>query len=351
MSDSDQVNLGFEIEVVHGDALEFEADVLAVKYSPRSGGLDARIRSGLGKAGHDEARQPLSVGAYQLWPGKNITHTGQILIVGAPSIFDLHYVQLRELGRHFLVSLWEAGSDVEHLSMTVHGVQTAVALDEVEAFRSLLLGMADAYEAGQYPPTLHRITFVEYNLSRATLLRGALNRFLPAREAPEDHELSPDGEQMLKETAEEMRNVMAGPESFEPEFRQPEADETTPHVFVAMPFKDDYDDQFYLAIQPSVKAQGLLCERMDLDTFTGDIMDRMFARIRSAELVIALLDGGNPNVYLEVGYAWGVNTETVLLAHKEEPLPFDVRGHRVLIYDKIYLLKQMLEEELQRLLG
>jgi hypothetical protein len=142
---------------------------------------------------------------------------------------------------------------------------------------------------------------------------------------------------------------ISGAESFSPEFLKPTADDSTPHVFVAMPFRDDYDDQFYLAILPTVRAQGLLCERMDLDKFTGEITERMFKRIESAKMVIALLDGANPNVYLEVGYAWGVRTPTVLLAHKEEPLPFDVRGHRVLIYDKIYLLKQMLHEELGRL--
>ncbi|MBN1564750.1 MAG: hypothetical protein JXA10_12965, partial [Anaerolineae bacterium] len=280
MSEADQVNLGFEIEVVQGDALEYEADVLAVKYSPRSGGLDAQIRKKLNNAGYTEAKQQLEPGVYQLWPGDTIARTKQILIVGSPSIFDLHYVQLRELGRNFLTALWEAGTDVEHLLTTAHGIQTALALDEIEAFRSLLLGIADAYEAGQYPPTLRRITFIESNESRANLFREALNRFLPTETA----QFPPDSE--LPMTAEDMKIRMAGPESFEPEFRQPEADESTPHVFVAMPFKDDYDDQFYLAIQPTVKDMGLLCERMDLDAFTGDITDRMFARIQSAELMI-----------------------------------------------------------------
>ncbi len=144
--------------------------------------------------------------------------------------------------------------------------------------------------------------------------------------------------------------VMAGPDSFEPEYLKPEADELTPHIFVAMPFRDDYDDQYYLAIQPTIHDMGLLSERMDLDAFTGDIKVRMLDRIRSARLLIALLDGGNPNVYLEVGYAWGVETPTILIAHRGETLPFDVRGERVLIYDKIYRLKQMLREDLDRLL-
>ena len=52
-------------------------------------------------------------------------------------------------------------------------------------------------------------------------------------------------------------------------------------------------------------AAGYLGERADLATFTGDVMDWVRARISSANLVIADLTSANPNVYLEVGYAWG----------------------------------------------
>jgi hypothetical protein len=295
----------------------------------------------------------LKEGDYHLWPGDKIVRARQILMVGAPPPAKLHYAQLRQLGRNFLEALWNANTGVEHLAMTAHGVQTSLGLDEVEAFRSLLLGMADAYQAGHYPPTLQRVTFVEFNSKRADLFREALKEFLvtappAAPGAMRTREVAKQEEEAAPRAEPAAR--IAGPESFEPEFRKPSADDSTPFVFVAMPFKDTYDDQFYLAIQPNVKEAGLLCERMDLDVFTGDITDRMFQRIESARLVIALLDGGNPNVYLELGYAWGVKTNTVLLAHKEEPLPFDVRGHRVLIYDKIYQLKDMLKAELARLL-
>jgi hypothetical protein len=258
-------------------------------------------------------------------------------------IFSLGYPELRDLGRRFVEALWESGVDAESMATTLHGVRTGAGLDEVESFRSLLLGMADAYDAGHYPPTLKRVTFVEKDDNRVRVMQEALGRFLPETEAP--------APALDDEHATGTLTVMAGPESFEPEFRKPTADETTPHVFVAMPFKDDYDDQYYLAIQPVIHAMGWLSERMDLDAFTGDIKARMLDRIRTARLLVALLDGANPNVYLEIGYAWGVETPTVLCARDGEPLPFDVRGERVLLYDKIYRLKVMLAEELERLLG
>lgn len=336
------MHLGFVVEVVQGDALTVPADVLGVKHAPRSGGLGAQMRRYL----QDDEDMLPQVGEYRIWPAGEAAKAEYILMVGTGPIFTLRYPQLRDLGQRFLDALWEAGLDVKHFVTTIHGVRTGVGLDEIEAFRSLLLGMADAYESGRYPPTLERITFVEKDARRAEMLQGLLGQFLsidlPAPGAPAAKEAD-----ARRETGTSA--IMAGPESFELEFRKPEADDSAPHIFVAMPFRDAYDDQYYLAIQPAVHDRGLLCERMDFQAFTGDIVDRMLNRIRSAELVIALLDGGNPNVYLEVGYAWGVQTSTILIAHEGEQLPFDVRGHRVLIYDRIYRLKEMLAAELKRL--
>jgi hypothetical protein len=338
---SESVELGFVVEVVQGDALEYPADVLAVKYAPDSGGLGAQVRKQLRKIEDLDGMLP-AADEYRMFPGWTVSKCEHILMVGTAPVWVLRYPQLRDLARRFLEALWETGVSAGHMVMTMHGVRSSAGLDEVEGFRSLLLGLADAYEAGHYPPTLERITFVEQDENRVHLLQTALQKFLPA-------EPPPAAAVDKRDTA--TTALMAGPESFEPEYRKPEADETTPHVFVAMPFKSDYDDQFYLAIQPAVTEMGFLCERMDLDTFTGDIVDRMLTRIGTAKLMVALLDGGNPNVYLEIGYAWGVRTKTVLVAHAGEPLPFDVRGHRVLVYDKIYRLKDMLKAELKRLLG
>lgn len=335
----DSVKLGFVVEVVEGDALTYQADVLAVKHAPRSGGLGAQVRRYL----KDDIDLLPDLDEYRILPGGKATQTEYVLMVGTVPVFSLRYPQLRDLSRRFLASLWEAGVDVTHVSTTLHGVRTGAGLDEVEAFRSLLLGLADAYEAGQYPPHLERVTFVERDPNRVRLMHEALERFLPDA-PPSAHTRDP-----RKTTGS--AGVLAGAESFEPAYRHPEADESTPHVFVAMPFRDEFDDQYYLAIQPAIHELGLLSERMDLDAFTGDIKARMLERIRTARFLVALLDDGNPNVYLEVGYAWGVETPTILAARDEEPLPFDVRGERVLLYDRIYRLKAMLSEELQRLLN
>ena len=99
----------------------------------------------------------------------------------------------------------------------------------------------------------------------------------------------------------------------------------------------------------AVRKAGFLCERADLSAFTGDIMQWVRDRIYSAALVVADLTGANPNVYLEVGYAWGCGKPTVLLARDKPPSEFDARGHRCLVYKRIQDLETLLAQELQNL--
>lgn len=73
--------------------------------------------------------------------------------------------------------------------------------------------------------------------------------------------------------------------------------------YAAMPFNKELQDVYVFGIQGPVNEAGYLCERMDMVSFTGDILARIKSRIETAALVIADLSGANANVYLEVGYA------------------------------------------------
>ena len=109
------------------------------------------------------------------------------------------------------------------------------------------------------------------------------------------------------------------------------------------------EDVYHYGIQSAVNAAGLLCERADLSSFTGDVLEWVRSRIRSASLVVADLTDANPNVYLEVGFAWGVGVPTVLVVRSTDHLKFDVRGQRCLVYKKIKELEDSLTTELRSL--
>ena len=61
-------------------------------------------------------------------------------------------------------------------------------------------------------------------------------------------------------------------------------------------------------------------------------------------MVIADLTEGRPNVYLEVGYAWGRGVPVIFVAKKGEKLHFDVSTHRCLFYGRFTQLAKELEE-------
>jgi hypothetical protein len=80
-------------------------------------------------------------------------------------------------------------------------------------------------------------------------------------------------------------------------------------------------------------------------------MGRLKERISSAALVVADLTDAKPNVFLEVGFAWGRDVPTVLLCKDGTPLEFDVQGQRCLFYKSIRDLERQLTDELKGLLA
>jgi len=96
------------------------------------------------------------------------------LIVGTPYLSNLHYSGIRALGSDFVRSLKDAGSHAGHLAVTIHGV--GYGLEIPEAFRAQLLGMVNAIELGDYPASLEKITFVEFQEYTASILINQLEQ-------------------------------------------------------------------------------------------------------------------------------------------------------------------------------
>jgi hypothetical protein len=122
-----------------------------------------------------------------------------------------------------------------------------------------------------------------------------------------------------------------------------------PHVFVAMPFAVEMEDVYYYGIHRAIDANGLQCLRIDQSAFTGDILDQIKVGISTSVTVVVEFTGSNPNVHLELGYAWGKGIPTVLLLRDGDELCFDVRGQKCLKYRTIKDLEKALTNELARL--
>ena len=232
------------------------------------------------------------------------------------------------------MSLAGALPSASHVAFTLHGA--GYGLDETEAFRSELAGLLDAIESGDCPQGLHQLTIVERNGGRVRRLQQQLRELLPSGPAT----FVPSGATASSPASRLEPLRSAGVES-----------QTKAHVFVAMPFAPEFDDRFHYGIQHAVNTAGYLCERADLATFTGDVITWVKERIDTASLIVADLSMANPNVYLEVGYAWGKGIPTVLLAGEAADLRFDVKGQRCLMYKSIRTLEELLTRELRNLRG
>lgn len=316
------------IAVVQGEALEVAADVLAVKFAQHLYGAELDAVDRLLEKGINFLEGLPKPGQFLLMDSLGVARAKKILFVGVAPLPDFSYPQIREFGRRTVEILQSEGTQARYLLTTIHG--PGYGLDEVEAFESQLAGLIEMLGTRSAPDTLQQITIVERNLGRAQRLSEALARLLPG------------GEVVVKAPGAAIRETLAQ-KLGEVGYASPEK----PRAFVAMPFAEELEDVFHYGIQGAVNAAGFLCERADLSSFTGDVMGWVKNRIETAELVIADLSGANPNVYLEVGYAWACGRSTVLVARDPAELKFDTQGQRCLIYKNIKDLEQKLGNELK----
>jgi hypothetical protein len=316
-----------EVRVQQGDVLRFEADVLALKYAQAHYGVDAVAAQKLSSEGR-KLRLP-KPWKHTLEKGVSGIAAQRVLFMGVPELHSFGYGEIRKFARSVLSALAADAPDIIDLALTVHG--PGYGLDEAEAFAAEIAGLLDGVRSGDLPGALRKITLVELDAGLAQRLQTLLSKLLPGRVIePKSVKWS------TVKAMQQLRSAGA-------------ASSAKPRVFVAMPFKDEMLDSWNLGIYPAVRAAGFVCERADLDSFVGDVLDWVRIRIKTSTYVVALLTDANPNVYLEVGYAWGVGVPTVLLVSDPDHLKFDAKGQRSLVYKNITELKSKLRKELKRL--
>jgi hypothetical protein len=316
--------------------------LVAFKYAQAFYGADWNAAQALAKAGVELKELQPAVGDHRLVRSGSALRAEQVLFVGVPPLDEFRYQQLRDFGTQVIHVLAQRVPECRHLALTVHG--PGIGLDEVEALFALLTGCMRAV-ADRPPLDLKRISVVERNATRVGRLRRALQQAshhsgeLSVREAERGWLVQLEGTAGLAGASAQELSQLPGA-----------ASERKPRIFVAMPFADAFSDLFEYGIQRPVRDLGFLCERVDQDVFTGDVLDRIKSQIETSAAVIAVLTGANPNVYLEIGYAWGKGRLTILVTDEAEDPRFDVRGQRYLKYRRIKDVEETLTRELRALM-
>jgi hypothetical protein len=312
------------IEVLEGDALTCPVDVLAVKYAQRRYGLDWVVWQELSRNGLPDEDMSPPPDAEALVRAGGALGAESVLFLGVPPLSRISYDDLSAFARRAVEAIGSHRPDARSIALTLHGAN--FGLDEGQAFLSMVAGLEEAVRAGRASDQLRRIVFVEREHSRYVFLRDVLNEIVPTGSIVRNAVRESGIAGQLKTVAQ--------------------ASAARPHAFVAMPFSDKFRDVYDYAIQNALNQSGLLCERVDVAAFTGDILSHIKDRIRTSALLVADLSSANPNVYLEVGYAWGCGIPCVLLVQDTAELKFDVRGQRCIQYSRIKELETKLCDEL-----
>lgn len=118
-------------------------------------------------------------------------------------------------------------------------------------------------------------------------------------------------------------------------------------IFILTPFHDKYSED-YSVIREVCTSAGFKCFRGDENYFKGDIFPEMLKLIVKSNLIIANVNGRNPNVLYELGIAQALDKAVILISREPEKLqlPIDIKSKRFLIYNSYIELQQRLRLEL-----
>lgn len=322
------------VKVTVGDALAVNTDILVLKYAQDFYGVDKLAARKLQESGHVEITP--RAGGFRLVASSGAITAKHVLFVGVPELYSFGYREIREFSAKALSSLAGEAPATREITLTLHG--PGYGLDEGECFLSEVAGIAEAITSGHYPAQLEVVQIIEQNEGRAKRLREILEAYIP------DGKIDADTRMLRQRIGEERSDALraVGYDSGQ-----------KAHIFVAMPFAEEMGDLFHYGIQRAISSCGYLCERMDQIPAVGDALERIKHRIKTAAFVVADLTGASPNVYLEVGYAWGCNVPTVLLIKKDEieNLRFDIASQACIAYTSIRDLEKKLSSSLTVLAG
>jgi chorismate mutase len=103
-------------------------------------------------------------------------------------------------------------------------------------------------------------------------------------------------------------------------------------LFVAMPFRPEYDPVFQIIRQAADLTQ-VDVVRVDQMLVPGSIISHIYQQINESDLMVAVLSEENGNVYYEVGLAHSQAKPVIILTEDVSKLKFDLRDHRAISYD------------------
>ncbi|MBO1401738.1 hypothetical protein BVH62_18965 [Vibrio cholerae] len=114
------------------------------------------------------------------------------------------------------------------------------------------------------------------------------------------------------------------------------------------PFNDKYNEDFD-AIATVCNDVGLKCVRGDEEYIKGDILGHILKQLVKSRVVIANINGRNPNVFYELGLSHALEKPTLITSKSISDIPFDLRTQQLVLYKNSTDFKNQLSKALLRL--
>lgn len=121
-------------------------------------------------------------------------------------------------------------------------------------------------------------------------------------------------------------------------------------IFCIMPFHKRFI-KIYDLINEACTNEGYVCHRSDTPYNPGNVLKQIVDLLLKSQLIVAVLDGKNPNVFYEIGIAHSLGKMVILIvrADKIDEIPFDLRSERLLLYSNPGELKNKLSTILKNI--
>lgn len=113
-------------------------------------------------------------------------------------------------------------------------------------------------------------------------------------------------------------------------------------IVVAMPFKGEFEDAYKFAIRPALEEAGFTPWKANEQISTIDVMCKVCHAIQQSGYLIANITNWNANVVFELGLAYGLARTVILVKHKKDDVPVDLKGLEYIEYSNIEELKNNL---------
>jgi len=119
-------------------------------------------------------------------------------------------------------------------------------------------------------------------------------------------------------------------------------DEKKNKVFVAMPFNNEHKDSFEYGIKIILDQTATEYYKADVEISNKDMMCKICNELQSCGRMIANISGHNPNVMLELGLAYGLGKDVIVIKDKNTTAISDLGSVEYIEYSHAGELQQKL---------